>query len=218
MFSGIVRGVGRIVAQHDAGGDRRVTIRYDGAAMDRPAAGASIAVNGVCLTATASDAACFTADVSAATLSVTTLGALGVGADVNLEPALMLGERLDGHLVTGHVDGVGHVVTVGRAARSVTLTIEIPQQLRRYVARKGSVAVDGVSLTVNAVAGARFEVNIVPHTLDTTLIPGYRPGTAVNIEIDVVARYVERLLATTDSTTTALDREFLESHGYTSRD
>lgn len=218
MFSGIVRGVGRIVAQSDAGGDRRVTIGYDGVPMARPAVGASIAVNGVCLTATAADDTRFSVDVSAETLAVTTFGSYRVGTDVNLEPALALGDSLDGHLVSGHVDGIGRVVTVGRAARSVALSIELPPELARYVARKGSVAVDGVSLTVNAVAGRRFDVNIVPHTLDSTIIAGYRPGTAVNIEIDLVARYIERLIATGAADTPAVDRNFLESHGYTSRD
>src|SRR5690606_37391216 len=154
---GIVKEVGRIVEQHDAGGDRRVTIGHSGA-IGRPAIGASIAVNGVCLTATTSSEGRFTVDVSSETLAVTTLGGCAAGTRVNLEPALALGDPLDGHLVSGHVDGVGRVVAVGRAARSVTLAIELPAELSRYVARKGSVAVDGVSLTVNAVSGNRFDV------------------------------------------------------------
>ncbi|MBN1237130.1 MAG: riboflavin synthase [Gammaproteobacteria bacterium] len=219
MFSGIVKGVGRIVEQADAGGDRRVTIGYAGVPMARPAPGASIAVNGVCLTATSSDAERFMADVSSETLACTAFGSYAVGARVNLEPALALGDALDGHLVTGHVDGVGRVVAVGRAARSVALTFELPEALARYVARKGSVAVDGVSLTVNAVAGNRFDVNIVPHTLETTVIADYRKGTAVNIEIDIVARYVERLVAGAGvHENRTIDREFLESHGYSSTD
>jgi riboflavin synthase len=216
VFSGIVKGIGRIVEQSDAGGDRRVVVDYSGVPMTQPAIGASIAVNGVCLTATSSTAGRFAVDVSSETLAVTAFGAYRSGTHVNLEPALALGAPLDGHLVTGHVDGVGRVVAAGRAARSVTLTIELPAELARYVARKGSVAVDGVSLTVNAVSGARFDVNIVPHTLDMTIIPEYREGTAVNIEIDIVARYVERLIAAAPDGET-IDREFLESHGYTSR-
>lgn len=244
MFSGIVKGVGRILQQSDAGGDRRAAIGYAGTGIERPEVGASIAVNGVCLTATSSDAERFAVDVSSETLACTAFGGYGVGTRVNLEPALALGDRLDGHLVTGHVDGVGRVVAVGRSARSVVLTIELPAGLERYVARKGSVAVDGVSLTVNAVDGPRFDVNIVPHTLEQTVIADYRAGTAVNIEIDIVARYVERLVAGTADERSAgehsgegrsgragqqragqqraggkqtIDREFLESHGYTGR-
>jgi riboflavin synthase len=216
VFSGIVRGVGRIAEQVDAGGDRRLVIDYAGVPMRPPAIGASVAVNGVCLTATSSTAERFAVDVSGETLAVTAFRDYGVGTRVNLEPALALGDPVDGHLVSGHVDGVGRVTALGRAARSVTLTIELPAELARYVARKGSIAVDGASLTVNAVAGNAFDVNIVPHTLGMTIIPEYRQGTAVNIEIDIVARYVERLI-TAAPDGKAIDREFLESHGYASR-
>ena len=124
---------------------------------------------------------------------MTTLGALEVGSPVNLEPSLRVGDPMDGHYVTGHIDGVGRVVEIGPAARSTFLAIELPGTLSRYVARKGSIAVDGVSLTVNAVSGRTFEVNIVPHTREATVISGYAPDTPVNIEVDIVARYVERL-------------------------
>jgi riboflavin synthase len=217
VFSGIVKGVGRVLEQADAGGDRRLVIGWAGVAMEQPAVGASVAVNGVCLTATSSLPDRFAVDVSSETLAVTTIASFEVGRSVNLEPSLRLGDPLDGHLVAGHVDGVGEVVELRRSARSVALTFELPVELSRYVARKGSIAVDGVSLTVNAVEGARFEVNVVPHTLHMTIIPGYRPGTAVNIEIDVLARYVERL-ATTGLAQPRIDRDFLESHGYTSKD
>src|SRR5690606_7050945 len=155
--------------------------------------GASIAVNGACLTAIELGADRFAADVSAATLAVTTLGRLEAGARVNLEPSLKLGDPLDGHLVLGHVDGVGRVTAVRSDGRSRVIEIEVPPGLERYVARKGSIAVDGVSLTVNAVDGRRFEVNVVPHTAAVTIIGEYAPGTAVNIEADLLARYVARL-------------------------
>jgi riboflavin synthase len=217
VFSGIVRGVGRVLEQADAGGDRRLVIGFAGVPMEQPALGASVAVNGVCLTATAGSADRFAVDVSRETLAVTTLGSFEAGRPVNLEPSLRLGDPLDGHLVAGHVDGIGEVVEVKSSARSVVLTVDLPPELSRYVARKGSVAVDGVSLTVNAVAGTRFEVNVVPHTLHMTIISGYRPGTAVNIEIDMLARYVERL-NTSLPAESHVDREFLEKHGYTSND
>lgn len=193
MFSGIVKGTGRILEQSDAGGDRRIVIGFAGVLDEPPAVGASVAVNGACVTATAAAQECFEADLSQETLSVTTFPSLRPGARVNLEPSLKLGDPLDGHLVSGHVDGVGRVTDVRPVARSLRLAIELPADLARYAARKGSLAVDGVSLTVNDVAGRVVEVNIVPHTLETTIIAEYRPGTAVNIEVDMLARYVERL-------------------------
>lgn len=194
MFSGIVKGIGKVLAVDERGGDRRVTIGIAETLIRPPTLGASIAVNGVCLTATAVGSDRFEADVSAETLAVTTLGRLAAGDRVNLEPSLALGEPLDGHLVSGHVDGIGRVAAIEPAARSLVLTVDLPPGLARYVARKGSVAVDGVSLTVNEIAGDRFSVNIVPHTRDATILGGYRPGTPVNIEVDMLARYVERML------------------------
>jgi len=195
MFSGIVKVVGRLLDSVDKGGDRRVVVGFPAGSIERPELGASIAVNGVCLTAVAASDDRFEADVSRETLARTTLGALVPGASLNLEPALRVGDPLDGHLVSGHVDGVGRVVAVEPAARSLAIVIELPRELSRYVARKGSIAVDGVSLTVNAAEGDTFDVNIVPHTRDATIIGRYRVGTAVNIEVDMLARYVERMLA-----------------------
>ena len=154
----------------------------------------------------------FTADVSAATLAVTTLGRLAAGARVNLEPPLKAGDPLDGHIVTGHVDGVGEVVSVEPAGRSTRLVIAVPAALSRYIAAKGSVAVDGVSLTVNAVDGAEFEVNIIPHTQAVTVIGEYARGTAVNIEVDMLARYLERLVRT--DADGGIDLATLRKHGY----
>ena len=195
MFSGIVTGTGRLLRREELAGDRRLTIAVGDAVLSRMAPGCSIAVNGVCLTMVGGSDGEFSADVSLATLSGTTLGGLRAGDPVNLEGALRLNDTVDGHLVTGHVDGVGRVVSVVPEARSVRLRIAADAELMPYVARKGSVAVDGVSLTVNAADRGAFEVNIVPHTQEITIISGYRPGTAVNIEVDVVARYLERLAA-----------------------
>lgn len=193
MFSGIVKSVGHVLELTDQAGDRRIVIDTAGTSLGPLEVGGSIAVNGVCLTALQCHADRFTADISAETSAVTTLGGLDAGARVNLEPPLRLGDPLDGHLVTGHVDGVGRVLGVRPAGGSSTVTIELPEALTRYVARKGSVAVDGVSLTVNAVEGRCFMVNLVPHTRAVTIAEEYRPGTAVNIEVDILARYLERL-------------------------
>ena len=211
MFSGIVRGTGRIVRQVDAGGDRRMTVALEAAKLAPPSVGASVAVNGVCLTATECHEDRFSADVSAETLAVTTLGNLPDGAPVNLEPSLQVGDSLDGHWVAGHVDGIGRVVWLEPRARSTRICIELPAPLLRYVARKGSIAVDGTSLTVNAVQANRFEVNVIPLTAELTVISEYRPGTAVNIEVDIIARYLERL-ATEGKT--ELSYELLQEHGY----
>ena len=211
MFTGIIRGVGTIAERSDVGGDRRLGIDLGELVLPALAVGDSIAVNGACLTVTSFGAGRFYADVSVETLRVTTLGDQDVGARVNLEPALRVGDALDGHFVMGHVDGVGHVRALAPAARSHRLEIEMPAALAPYVARKGSVAVDGVSLTVNAVSGNVFEVNIVPHTSEMTVISGYRVGTAVNIEIDMIARYLERLAGAEGG----VDMEFLRKHGYT---
>ncbi len=212
MFSGLVKGIGRVAARTNSGGDTRFVVELGSAVAAPLAVGGSIAVNGVCLTAIVAMPTAFTADVSAATLAVTTLGRLAVGAKVNLEPPLKAGDPLDGHIVTGHVDGVGKVVSIEAAGGSKRLVVAVPPELARYIAAKGSVAVDGVSLTVNAVAAAEFEVNIIPHTQSVTVIGEYARGTAVNIEVDMLARYLERLIQTDASG--AIDLTFLRNHGY----
>ncbi len=212
MFSGLVKGIGSIAARTEHGADQRFAIELGALSVAPLAVGGSIAVNGVCLTAVTVMGTGFSADVSAETLSVTTLGRLRLGARVNLEPPLKAGEPLDGHLVTGHVDGVGEVVAVTPDGRGKRLVIAVPSALARYVATKGSIAVDGVSLTVNAVRGAEFTVNIIPHTLAQTVIGEYGRGTAVNIEVDLLARYLERLLA--GPAEGGLDHDFLRKHGY----
>jgi len=212
MFSGIVRGVGRILERSDAGGDRRLSIGLEGVELDKIESGDSIAVNGVCLTVTACNRDHFDADVSKQTLSVTTFSELSEGSRVNLEPSLRVGDSLDGHWVLGHVDGIGHVLDIRPDARSIIVAIELPVELSHYVARKGSIAVDGVSLTVNDVHKFGFEVNIVPHTREMTVISDYERGTAVNIEVDIIARYLERL---GQKETVGVSLEILKSHGYT---
>jgi riboflavin synthase len=195
MFTGIVAGIGRVLAIEPRGGD--VTMRFDtgAVAVDDVELGGSIAVNGVCLTATETGPRLFCADVSVETLSLTTLGAWRADTRVNIEKALRAGDALGGHYVSGHVDGVGEVVSRRDDARSVRVAFSVPVELARYIARKGSICVDGVSLTVNAVGAAGFEVNLVPHTLAMTILQDYVPGTRVNVEVDIVARYVERLSA-----------------------
>lgn len=215
MFSGIIKGTGVIRESVVRGGDRRITIDTSGVELGRVEPGDSIAVNGVCLTALDPGPDGFAADVSAETLDRTTLGSLAAGASVNLESSLRVGDTIDGHLVYGHVDAVGKVVEMATAARSVLLSVEIPAPLARYIARKGSVTIDGVSLTVNTVTGSRFSVNIIPHTRDITIISGYGTGTPVNIEVDTIARYVERLLSTG---TEPLTRDTLKRHGFIESD
>ena len=211
MFTGIIKAKGSIAAMQQQGGDVRMTVSSDGLPWNDFEIGESISVNGVCLTAVALHDNGFDTDVSVETLDVTALGDLTTGSNVNLEPALGVGERLGGHLVSGHVDCVGSVTSRSADARSIRLAIEIPAEYSRYIAKKGSVCVDGVSLTINEVSGNTFESNIIPHTADTTIIGGYAVGTAVNVEVDMLARYIERLLGKDDD---GISLEFLKAHGY----
>lgn len=190
MFTGIIAAVGRVAEATPAAGGMRLTLEAGSLALDDVALGDSIAVSGVCLTVVALHASAFEVDVSRETLACTT--GLTHGATVNLEKALRLSDRLGGHLVSGHVDGRGTVERIEAAGDNSIVEISVPPELARYIARKGSVAVDGVSLTVNAVAGAKFCVNLIPHTLAHTNFGRLEPGSAVNIEIDVLARYAER--------------------------
>ena len=194
MFTGIVQGVATVRAIEPRGGD--VTLVFDtaGISLADIELGGSIAVSGVCLTATRFDTASFAADVSRETLSLTTLGSWVVGSRVNLEKALLAGQALGGHYVTGHVDGVGELVSRHDDARSVRMEFRVPPELARYVARKGSICIDGVSLTVNGARGDRFDVNLVPHTLEVTTLGGLQAGSRVNLEVDIIARYVERMM------------------------
>ena len=194
MFTGIIEAVGSVAQLDDVGGDVRLTLNVGSLDMTDVQLGDSIAVNGVCLTAIKFDDKSFTADVSNETVSLTSLKGLAVGSPVNLEKALLPTTRLGGHLVSGHVDGLGVVREIRQEARSVQISIQVPENLKRYIAVKGSVCIDGTSLTVNTVDDDCFSINIVPHTQQQTIIETYKPGTQVNLEVDLIARYLERLL------------------------
>ena len=197
MFTGIVQTVGTIARITPKGGDIEIAVRADRLDLSGTALGDSIACSGCCLTVTKLEDRTFFADVSRETLQVTTLSDWQVGTEINLEKALRAGDALGGHYVSGHVDGVGEVAEMHDDGRSLRMTFAIPKSLGRYVARKGSICVDGVSLTVNAVTdvgdATRFDVNLIPHTREQTVIRHYRLGSRVNIEIDIIARYLERM-------------------------
>lgn len=216
MFTGIIQSVGKIESIQNKGGDARIWIHAGKLDMSDVQLGDSIAANGVCLTAIELKAQAYCADVSGETLSLTTLGDLKAGSAVNLEKALTPTTRLGGHLVSGHVDGVGRVVDRRDDARSVRFIIESPANLAKYIAMKGSITVDGVSLTVNKVDGSRFELNIVPHTLQETIMHQYQVGHRVNLEVDLIARYLERLLLGEKAAQSGsgITESFLAEHGF----
>ena len=216
MFTGIIQSVGKIASLEAKGGDARVRIETGKLDMSGVNIGDSIAVSGVCLTAVEHTAAWFSADISNETLSRTTLGRLHVGDTVNLEKALTLATPLGGHLMSGHVDGVGEIVSRREQGRSVQFRAKAPDSLARYIAEKGSICMDGVSLTVNAVHGAEFEVNIVPHTLEETTLGGIVLGSEINLEVDILARYLERLMLGERAAQSGLviTREFLVQYGF----
>ena len=194
MFTGIVQDVGQVRSCERRGGDLRMVIACGRLALAAARVGDSICVQGCCLTVTELQGQTFAADVSRETLALTTLGELAAGAAVNLEPALRAGDALGGHLVSGHIDGVARVIAASDDARSRRLSIEVPAALARYLAPKGSVAVDGVSLTINSVDGASFGVNIIPHTQTVTTLGALDVGARVNLEVDQIARYLYRLM------------------------
>jgi riboflavin synthase len=198
MFTGIVQALGEVREINPRGGDVELVFGTGTLDLVGAAAGDSICVSGVCLTATRFVTGAFAADVSRETLECTTLGGLAPGAAVNLEPALRAGDPLGGHYVTGHVDGVARVVDLREEARSRRVRFEVPAELARYVASKGSVTLDGVSLTVNEVEGRIFGVNLIPYTLEVTTLGALQPGGLVNMEVDIIARYVERLASQPD--------------------
>lgn len=215
MFTGIVEALGEIAAVQPCDGDLRVRIRSAELDLQGVALGDSIATNGVCLTVVALPGDGYWADVSRETLAHSTFADAKVGQRVNLEKAMLASSRFDGHIVSGHVDGVGRITGRQEDARSLKLCIQAPEELAKYIARKGSVCIDGVSLTVNAVNGAEFELNIVPHTAQQTIICDYAEGDAVNIEIDVIARYVERLvLGEKAAATPGVTKALLAEHGF----
>lgn len=218
MFTGIIEAVGVVKSVQMKQGDMRLQIYSETLDWSDVQLGDSIASNGVCLTAIALDGRSFVADVSVETLELTTVGAWQPGMRINLEKALTPSSRLGGHIVSGHVDGMGEVVSRQVDARSERFVIKAPVALARYIAHKGSITLDGTSLTVNVVNGDQFELNIVPHTLEHTIIGSYTSGSRVNLEVDVIARYLERLLMKDDaaipSSGAALSESFLAENGY----
>ncbi len=194
MFTGIIQTTGKISAIDQHGGDSRFVFNTGNMKLSDLNVGDSIAVNGACLTIIEKKDDTFTADLSNETLELTTFSKLQVGSRINLEKAMQLSDRLNGHMVSGHVDGIGKVLDMSEDARSIRYTIEIPTALSRYLSKKGSVTVDGVSLTINAVEGNTFSVNIIPHTLSETIFSEYAAGSQVNIEVDLIARYLDQLI------------------------
>ena len=220
MFTGIIQAVGSIASIKDIGGDKRVRLNTSDLPLENVELGDSIAVSGVCLTVIEKHADGFSADVSGETISRTGLGRLKKDSAVNLEKAVTPTTALGGHLVSGHVDGVGEVINRQADARSIRFSVRAPSSLARYIAEKGSVCVDGISLTVNAVGGDVFELNIVPHTLDKTTMANFSVGTQVNIEVDIIARYLERLLLGDVASKPAasgadISQAFLAENGFT---
>jgi riboflavin synthase len=211
VFTGIIKAKGSIGAMEKRGGDVRLRVTATELPWADYAVGDSLSVNGVCLTAVHLHDDGFDTDVSLETLDVTTLGQLESGDAVNLEPALRVGDALGGHLVSGHVDGIGKLLSRSDDARSIRMTFEAPSELARYIARKGSICVDGVSLTINEVSGNTFGLNIIPHTAEVTTMGSYEVGRAVNLEVDLLARYIERMLGNDAS---GLSMDFLKEHGY----
>ncbi|SIS43968.1 riboflavin synthase [Neptunomonas antarctica] len=222
MFTGIIEAIGNVAAIEQAQGDMRLYIRTNTLDLSDVKRGDSIATNGVCLTAVELTGDGFWADVSRESLAHTRFASLKVGEKVNLEKALMASGRLGGHIVTGHVDGIGKVIERREDARSIHLVVEAPAALSRYIAAKGSITVDGVSLTVNSVEGALLTLNIVPHTAQETLLDRYVAGTEVHLEVDIIARYMERLLLAgraddTQEQQSGLTLATLAEHGYMKR-
>ena len=194
MFTGIVETMGTLVSKTEVEGDVRLVIETGELSLAGCGTGDSISVSGACLTMLEPEERRFTADVSTETLALTIIGGLEVGDPVNLELAMGVDDRMGGHLVTGHVDGLARLVSRYEDARAERFEFEVPADLARYVARKGSVCLDGVSLTVNEVAGRKFSVCLIPHTMEITTLGRLQPGDHVNLEVDLVARYLERLM------------------------
>ena len=218
MFTGIIQAIGTLSSMERSGADMCLHVSTGDLRLDDVGLGDSISTNGVCLTVVALPGDGYIADLSVETLSLSTLASLRPGARLNLEKALTLNTPLGGHLVSGHIDGIGQVLSRKQDGRSIRFEIEAPQTLARYIAQKGSICVDGVSLTVNAVNGSRFELNIVPHTLEKSIMSDYLTGTRVNLEVDLIARYLERLLladgATVPGSGKGLTLEILARHGF----
>ena len=216
MFTGIIQGRGKVISYRSVGGGLAFDFE-SGFEIDNPEEGESIAVNGACLTAYSISARRFTVDVSPESLLRTTLGGLGVGNTVNLERALLLSDRLGGHIVSGHVDCVGSLVTLKTEGDFTILDFTVPPLIDRYIIEKGSVTVDGISLTVNRCSKGHFSVSIIPHTMQATTLAELKPGGKVNIEVDIIGKYVEKLLAEkkdTDDNVNLINRGYLADKGF----
>ncbi|GAC06153.1 riboflavin synthase [Paraglaciecola chathamensis] len=219
MFTGIIEDVGHIESLTPTGDDIRLRIRVNKLDMSDVALGDSIANNGVCLTVVDMSASGFSADVSHETIKRSGFADYKAGSKVNLEKAMLPSSRFGGHIVSGHVDGVGEVISINPVGRYVEIWVQAPNDLARYLAEKGSITVDGVSLTVNAVDGAKFLITLIPHSLQETIIGGYKKGTKINLEVDVVARYLERLMlgdkaAQSGQQKSDISMAFLAENGY----
>jgi riboflavin synthase len=213
MFTGIIAAIGKVESVQAQGGDLRLDIDAQSLDLSDVKLGDSIAINGVCLTVVAIKHRVLSFDVSRESIDRTSLGNVKKGSSVNLEKAMAVGDRLGGHIVSGHVDGLGKVILLEPSARSVKFRIEVPTDLERYIAEKGSICIDGTSLTVNNVGPAWFEVNIIPHTMQETIISDYQSGSVVNLEVDLIARYLERLLLG-EKQHTGLTAAKLAEHGF----
>lgn len=217
MFTGIIEATGVVESLQPVGGDVRLKVNTGKLDMSDVGLGDSIATNGVCLTVVEFSSQHFCADVSSETIKRTGFAKYGAGQKVNLEKALQVSARLGGHIVSGHVDGVGEIVSIQQNARAIEMWVKAPEELARYLAEKGSVTLDGVSLTINGINGSEFMLTLVPHTMQETIMGDYRTGTAVNLEVDVIARYLERLLLgdkAAEPKNNDISMEFLAEHGY----
>ena len=214
MFTGIVEAIGSVAKLQQLGSDWRLTIDSGKLDLSDVVLGDSIAVNGCCLTVVEMQKNLFGADVSNESMRCTALGQFKGGTPVNLEKAMLASGRLGGHIVSGHVDGVGNLIESSADGASVRLVYEAPKGIAKYIADKGSICIDGTSLTVNEVSGLKFTVNVIPHTQTETIIGDYKVGQSVNLEVDLIARYLERLLQGTDSSEEGLNKEFLTNHGF----
>ena len=212
MFTGIVQSLGIVKNIRPKDGDLEITVKADRIDWNKISIGESISINGICLTATKIHSDGFDADISSETMSVTTLSNIKKNDQLNIEPSLTVGDKIGGHFVTGHIDCVAEIVSKESKARAISLQIEVPNRIARYIAPKGSITVDGVSLTVNSVNGSNFNVYIIPHTAKATIIGDYKIGDKVNIEIDMMARYIERLLDKPNDG--VMTEKFLRDNGY----
>ena len=214
MFTGLIETIGEIKSSKRVGGDVRITVAAPGYAEREVGLGDSIAINGVCLTVVEQQGHEFAFDVSVESINHTLIGDWTPGKRVNLEMALLPTTRLGGHLVSGHVDGLAQLTQLTEDARSWRMVFEAPQELQKYIAKKGSITINGTSLTVNAVSGAQFDVNVIPHTFDVTTLGDLQQGDKVHIEVDLIARYLERLLSGETSAQGGITESFLSDHGF----